>query len=176
MAVEKPEYLDKTNKMIEDFQTRNACTNDIPSRKRILAALLISHVETNTNFMLKLFREAVTRNVPELLERIKCLQAHPPTMDDCIAQPRGQRPGQRRRQTLSVQPRSAERDRSQTAGSQTAGVPRRSFTLPWAELRKRKGDDKEEAGGTAWASHSTRIDTKLCCATTACLLGASLPS
>lgn len=31
--------------MIEDFQTRNACTNDMPNPGRTLAALLISEID-----------------------------------------------------------------------------------------------------------------------------------
>lgn len=69
VAVDKPEYVDKANKMIEDFQTRDACTNDMPSPGRILAALLVSDVTTNIEFLPKLFIETITRNVPELLER-----------------------------------------------------------------------------------------------------------
>lgn len=68
VAVDNPEYVDNANKMVEDFQTRNACTNDMPSPGRILAALLISDVRTNIEFLPKLFIETITRNVPELLE------------------------------------------------------------------------------------------------------------
>lgn len=69
VAVDRPKYVRKTNEMVKKFQADNSCTKDLPSGGLMLAALLISDVETNDNFLPKLFFEAVTRNVPELLRK-----------------------------------------------------------------------------------------------------------
>lgn len=69
VAVDNPEYVVKANEVIERFQAPNGHRQYMPSPGRILAALLISGVETDVNFMHRIFHEAVTRNVRQLLDK-----------------------------------------------------------------------------------------------------------
>lgn len=67
VVVDHPEYVAKANKMIVDFQSDDARLKDMPSPGRLLAALLISSIETDANFLRKIVFETITRNVPRLL-------------------------------------------------------------------------------------------------------------
>lgn len=69
VAVAKPEFVDKANRMVRSFYSSSPPAQDMPGPGRMLVALLISDVRVDTSFMVKVVAEAITRNVPALLTR-----------------------------------------------------------------------------------------------------------